>query len=359
MQKTERQTNSLRNIAVILASVLTLSTLVPAFVPVASGTSVQTLQQQARDASARIGEMEQSLATAMEALERASEELQRTEEEIAETEAVVEQIEEDIAHNREVLAARADFMYRSGPLAYFEMIFAAQNLSEFTSVLQIADRLASNDAQVLEELQVQTAELEAILDELDELRDQQEAIEAARRADANSAQRILDEQKVYVNSLNARVREALQRQQEEENRRAATRAAAPSGSNRESGSSERSSSGSSSSSGSGGSSSSGGGGDYVATGMTFSGIGSWYQVGTRTANGEAFNPDAMTAAHQTLPFGTLVRVTFRGNSVVVRINDRGPFTGGRVIDLSRGSARAIGLYSAGIGTVTVEVVERP
>ena len=339
----------MRVIAVVLAALLALSTFVPAFVPTASGTSVQTLQQQARDASARIGEMEQSLATAMEALERASEELQRTEGEIAETEAVAQQIEEDIAHNREVLAVRADFMYRSGPLAYFEMIFAAQNLSEFTSVLQLADRLASNDAQVLEELQVQTAQLEITLDELDELREQQEAIEAARRADANSAQRILDEQKAYVNSLNARVREALQRQQDEANRRAATREAAPSGSNRESGSGRNSSGGGNSSSA----------GDYVATGMTFTGIASWYQVGTRTANGEAFNPDAMTAAHQTLPFGTLVRVTFRGNSVVVRINDRGPFTGGRIIDLSRGSARVIGLYSAGIGTVTVEVVQRP
>ena len=336
-----KQTNYLRKTAVILASLLVLNTLIPAYAPIAQGTSVEALQQQAREASARVSEMEQSLATAMEALERASEELQRTEEEIAYTESVAEQIKEDIAYNREALALRADFIYRSGPLAYFEMIFAAQSLSEFTSVLQIADRLASNDAQILEELQVQNAQLDYTLDELDELRSQQEAIETARRADANSAQRILDEQKAYVNSLNSRVQEALQRQQDEANRRAATRAAAPSGSNRPSGG--------------GGSNAD----DYIPTGMVFTGIASWYQVGTRTANGEAFNPDAMTAAHQTLPFNTLVRVTFRGSSVVVRINDRGPFTGGRIIDLSRGSARVIGLYSAGIGTVTVEVVQRP
>jgi len=346
----------MRKLAIILTSILVVNALVPALLPIAYGTSVQALQQQARDASARVSEMEQSLATAMEALERASEELQRTEEEIAETESIAGQIEEDIALNREVLATRADFIYRAGPFAYFEMIFAAQNLSEFTSALQIADRLASNDAQILEELQVQTVQLENALDELSELRSQQEAIETARRADANSAQRILDEQKAYVNSLNSQVQEALQRQQDEANRQAATRAAAPSGSNRPSGGGgDNSGDNSGGSSGGGGSSA----GDYVATGMTFTGIASWYQVGTRTANGEAFNPDAMTAAHQTLPFGTLVRVTFRGNSVVVRINDRGPFTGGRIIDLSRGSARAIGLYSAGIGTVTVEVVQRP
>jgi rare lipoprotein A len=72
---------------------------------------------------------------------------------------------------------------------------------------------------------------------------------------------------------------------------------------------------------------------------------SWYHHGKRTANGEAFRPDGMTAAHRSLPFGTRVRVVNErtGRSVVVRINDRGPFTGGRVIDLSRGSARALGV----------------
>ncbi|MDR7039318.1 rare lipoprotein A (peptidoglycan hydrolase) [Methylobacterium sp. BE186] len=79
-----------------------------------------------------------------------------------------------------------------------------------------------------------------------------------------------------------------------------------------------------------------------------SGVASWYGPGfqgRRTANGERFNTHALTAAHRTLPFGTKVRVTNRlnGRSVVVRINDRGPFVGGRVIDLSNASARAIGV----------------
>ncbi len=72
---------------------------------------------------------------------------------------------------------------------------------------------------------------------------------------------------------------------------------------------------------------------------------SWYGSGHRTANGERFNPNGLTAAHRSLPFGTRVRVTnpANGRSVVVRINDRGPFIRGRQIDLSRGSARAIGM----------------
>ena len=80
--------------------------------------------------------------------------------------------------------------------------------------------------------------------------------------------------------------------------------------------------------------------------------------GPLTANGERYNPGGYTAAHRTLPFGTRVRVTSpsTGRSVVVRINDRGPFIGGRIIDLSVGAARAIGLTSSGVGTVRMEVV---
>ncbi|WP_238231177.1 septal ring lytic transglycosylase RlpA family protein [Methylobacterium hispanicum] len=75
------------------------------------------------------------------------------------------------------------------------------------------------------------------------------------------------------------------------------------------------------------------------------GLASWYGSGHRTANGERFDPNGLTAAHRSLPFGTRVRVADKrtGRSVVVRINDRGPFVHGRIIDLSRGSARALGM----------------
>jgi rare lipoprotein A len=92
------------------------------------------------------------------------------------------------------------------------------------------------------------------------------------------------------------------------------------------------------------------------------GIASWYGPGFHgrpTANGERFNQNALTAAHRTLPFGTRVKVTNlrNGQSVVVRINDRGPFTGGRVIDLSAGAARAIGIHSSGVGNVALDIVQ--
>ena len=95
-----------------------------------------------------------------------------------------------------------------------------------------------------------------------------------------------------------------------------------------------------------------------SSGRGFSGKASYYgnESGSRTASGQRFNQNAMTAAHRSLPFGTKLRVTHRGQSVIVTVNDRGPFIRGRVLDLSKGAARAIGLTGAGVGHVTAEVV---
>src|SRR6202051_2149609 len=94
------------------------------------------------------------------------------------------------------------------------------------------------------------------------------------------------------------------------------------------------------------------------SGRSFSGMASFYgnESGSKTASGQRFNQNGLTAAHRSLPFGTRLRVTHGGRSVVVTINDRGPFVRGRVLDLSTGAARAIGLTSAGVGRVTAEVV---
>jgi rare lipoprotein A len=85
---------------------------------------------------------------------------------------------------------------------------------------------------------------------------------------------------------------------------------------------------------------------------------SWYSLpANKTANGERMNPNALTAAHRSLPFGTrvLVENLSNGQSVVVRINDRGPFTGGRIIDLSKAAAASIGMIASGVANVRVSV----
>lgn len=88
---------------------------------------------------------------------------------------------------------------------------------------------------------------------------------------------------------------------------------------------------------------------------------SWYGpgfYGGRTANGERLRPGTLTAAHRTLPFGTRVRVTnlWNGRTAVVRINDRGPFYGNRVIDLAHGAAQELGVASTGVAQVKLEVL---
>lgn len=91
------------------------------------------------------------------------------------------------------------------------------------------------------------------------------------------------------------------------------------------------------------------------------GIASWYGKefsGRRTASGERFDPGALTAAHRSLPFGSKVRVTHTrtGESVVVRINDRGPFSHGRLIDLSQAAAAQLGIVRAGMGEVSLALL---
>ena len=100
---------------------------------------------------------------------------------------------------------------------------------------------------------------------------------------------------------------------------------------------------------------------YTTLNRIRGGMASWYGPGfhgRRTANGERFNQYALTAAHKSLPFGTKVKVTNlrNGKSIVVRINDRGPFIRGRVIDLSKGAAQAIGVQSSGVAKVSLDVI---
>ena len=90
------------------------------------------------------------------------------------------------------------------------------------------------------------------------------------------------------------------------------------------------------------------------------GLASFYTEDEWTASGERFNTRAMTAAHPTLPFGTRLRVTnvTNGRSVVVRINDRGPFVRGRVVDLSESAAESLGMVERGVAKVKLDVVQK-
>jgi rare lipoprotein A len=89
------------------------------------------------------------------------------------------------------------------------------------------------------------------------------------------------------------------------------------------------------------------------------GVASFYSEGTQTASGEKFNTNELTAAHPTLPFGTTVRVTdvTTGRSVTVRVNDRGPYVPGRIVDVSSAAAKELGIVDRGVTKVKLSVVE--
>jgi rare lipoprotein A len=94
------------------------------------------------------------------------------------------------------------------------------------------------------------------------------------------------------------------------------------------------------------------------SGRSFAGMASFYgnEAGSKTASGQRFNQNALTCAHRSLPFGTKLRVTHGDRSVIVTVNDRGPFVRGRVLDLSTAAARAVGITSSGVGRVVAEVM---
>lgn len=99
---------------------------------------------------------------------------------------------------------------------------------------------------------------------------------------------------------------------------------------------------------------------YARNCVAKSGGASWYGKqfhGHKTANGEVFNQNALTAAHKTLRFNSIVRVTYKGRSVDVRINDAGPYVNGRVIDLSHEAAKRIGLTQTGHGYVQIQLIK--
>jgi rare lipoprotein A len=97
---------------------------------------------------------------------------------------------------------------------------------------------------------------------------------------------------------------------------------------------------------------------FAGIGRVFSGLASFYgnESGRQTASGQRFDQNALTCAHRSLPFGTKLRVTHGDRSVIVTVNDRGPFVRGRVLDLSTAAARAVGLTGEGVGHVTAEVI---
>jgi len=237
-----------------------------------------------------------------------------------------------ITKDRKALNLQANFLYRTGNASFLEALLTSRSFEEVMSKALLLSQVSDSNAKVLNSLRLDLRQRTAAQANLDAQVKTQETQTAALKGQSEKATRDLASQQAWVDSLTAQQAAALQAAQDAAN-------ALPSASSKPTIPDPSS-----------------GGGDYTGTGQVFYGLATWYGVGVGTASGEPFNPRAMTAAHKTLPFGTLVRVTYQGRSVVVRINDRGPYGPGRVIDLTEGAAEVIGLKSAGVGQVKCEIV---
>jgi len=258
--------------------------------------------------------------------------------EIGALESKINAIARELAGAQDIYIERAVEAYKSGTAGTeLDALLAAETMSEFISIAEINMVATSVDLKRLQELEGTRAHIEEAQTDLDGRK--QEQIEARAEIEALGVdlRTTLDDRRASLRQLADEVKEL-----EEQVRRDAQLPAS-------SGTQPPSSAIATRDIPDG----------YVSTGVSFGGIASWYGpgfAGNSTANGEIYDPMGLTAASKELPFNTLLFVKFEGRGVVVRINDRGPYVGDRIIDLSQGAAETVGM--SGIGWIDATIVVR-
>ncbi len=333
--------------AIVLAIMLII---VAPFGPSAFAAPVQT---DAATAEAKIEAMSGSLSTTMKSYAVASDDLARTRTAIAANSKKTQKLDASIKSGRTRLASQARFLYLTGGIGFAEILFGSTTLEDFVNRSLALRRVTARDTTLVKRLSAEQAQRTALRTELARRERTLAALVARLGKDRAAAQRALDAQQRYVDSLSADVAAKLDAQ----------RAARNSGPTPVAGKPKARAGSVVSAKVEGRSGSyavlSGQPLRYEPTGVNFTGIATWYgnvRPNMGTASGRPFNENELTCAHKTLPFGTRVAVTFRGKSVIVTVTDRGPYGKGRVIDLSKRAADIIGLKSAGVGSVKCEVV---
>ena len=259
--------------------------------------------------------------------------------EIGSLEARINEIGQALGEARDLYVERAIEAYKGGTAGtQLDALLSAESISELIAVAEANHVAMSIDLKRLQELEATRIEIETAQDELDARKQDQiqaraelEALEAELRATLDDRRESLRRLAAEVKQLEAQVRREEQITSVPGSTQPPSSAIAtsdiPSG--------------------------------YVSTGVSFGGVASWYGpgfAGNSTANGEIYDPMGLTAASKELPFDTLLFVKYQGRGVVVRINDRGPYVGDRIIDLSQGAAEAVGM--SGIGWIDATIVVR-
>ena len=258
--------------------------------------------------------------------------------EIGALESKTNAIARELAGAQDIYIERAVEAYKNGTAGtQLDALLAAETMAEFISIAEINMVATSVDLKRLQELESKRADIEEAQADLDGRKQEQIEARAEIEAIGVDLRTTLDDRRASLRRLAADVKEL-----EQQVRRDA-KISAPSGTQPPSSAIATR--------------------DipdgYVSTGVSFGGVASWYGpgfAGNSTANGEIYDPMGLTAASKELPFNTLLFVKYQGRGVVVRINDRGPYVGDRIIDLSQGAAETVGM--SGIGWIDATIVVR-
>lgn len=330
----------------------------------ARATSLGDAQAKAAEARAKLDIMRGRLAAGMSAYSGAANDLAHTRAEIADNDQQLAKVRSSLAAGQRSLDNQVDFLYRTDGTGFVDVLLGSATFDQFASRLSVLTEIASKDAGLVSSLKSDRAEMARILDTLKDREARQRVLVGKIGAQRANVQASLDQQQAYTNSLSSDVASLLA-SQEKAASAARARAAVSTRSSGGGASSPSASSGTvklkqATVAGRSGSwwvmaseSSA-----YRPTGVTFSGEASEYGTndnGTGTSSGRPLNDSELTCAHPSLGFGTRIAVTHGSRRVIVIVTDRGPYSGGRVIDLTHRAAGLLGLD--GVGEVKCEVVQ--
>lgn len=328
--------------------------------PSAEAADVETLREEAQAVADRVTDLERRLSD----LERRREELAAavgtSSARIGALELRLDQAERSVDAAREIIEERAVEVYKSSITGHdLEMLLSAQNMHELEVIAQVQAAAAHADDSALEDFEQRAEQAELTQDELETrkarlLASEQEvaSLEEEIAGSLDTRRAVLAELSEDIEALQAAAEQAA-REAREQAERDATHPVIPSGLPAPTGDLAARLVGT---------------GPtnsipdlFTTTGVTFEGEASWYGPGFEgnlTANGDVYDSSLFTAASKTLPLNTYLYIEYKGRGCVVLVNDRGPYVGERILDLSRGTAQAIGMEHAGIGWVTAEILVR-
>ncbi len=242
---------------------------------------------------------------------------------------------------------RITAIYKIGDSELYQLLFSSEDVSVALDRISYLSTISENDRRLVDQVQAQAEQVRRLHEQVDNMKQASaQGMNALMRQRADLVQQIQTGQSNVDKSMTD-LAAAEQRENDEETQRLAAQEASPDRMDPSAGISMMGPSVIVSPNPPAG---------LQPTGAVLRGVASWYGPGFQghhTANGEIYNMYGYTAAHKYLPFNTWLKVTYNGRSVFVRINDRGPYVGSRILDLSLASAQAIGLN--GIGYVTAEI----